>query len=282
MTDVSMKEIRERFEEDSSVQLRHFLKEPWSTKLKCAALKQDETDQLGNKRPPTGYEVGVSDSWKPVGPAHKQRFLEYSPQDVESLSMEDAGSILNHVKQKLCASPAFSRFLLCITSLDAPTGYRGRVRRFRPGLDYTVAHYGILTQTSVLDATLCFARGKGEQALRDEETGDLIGSEADALWESGDAGGFECYIAADDEEDENDEAEAEYNDEDETELLSVAVSNNTLSLVYRDPGTMRFVKYVASGAPSSRWDLALEYEIPPDEDESEEKNPVSSPEGKTP
>ena len=31
-------------------------------------------------------------------------------------------------------------------------GQRGEVRRFRPGLDYTVAHYGILTKDPQLDA----------------------------------------------------------------------------------------------------------------------------------
>ena len=94
----------------------------------------------------------------------------------------------------------------------------------------------------------------------DEETNELIGSDDDAIWESGDAGGFECYIAAD-ESGEDQGPDAEYDDEDDTKLLSVSASNNTLSLVYRDPGTMRFVKYVGAGAPSSRWDIALEYDV---------------------
>ena len=37
-----------------------------------------------------------------------------------------------------------------------PTGYRDELRRFRPGLDYTVAHHGAMTVTARLDATLCF------------------------------------------------------------------------------------------------------------------------------
>ena len=97
---------------------------------------------------------------------------------------------------------------------------------------------------SVLDATLCFCAGNGEQCTFDEETNELVGSDDDAIWESGDVGGFECYIAADEGEDDDNGPEAEYDDEDDTRLLSVSASNNTLSLVYRDPGTMRFVKYV--------------------------------------
>jgi hypothetical protein len=30
------------------------------------------------------------------------------------------------------------------------------VRRFRPGLDYTVAHFGVLTKDPRLDVVLCF------------------------------------------------------------------------------------------------------------------------------
>ena len=269
LTDASIEEIRLRFEEDSSVQLRHFLNNSWAERIQEAAMAQDENEKLGQKRPPTSYDVGVSNRWNPVGPAHKQRFLEYCQNDT-TIEQNDAGSLLDHVRQNLCVSTAFCKYLQCITSLCAPEAYRGRVRRFRPGLDYTVAHYGILTQTSVLDATLCFVCGNGKQCLRDEETGDLIGCDADAVWESGEVGGFECYISADDEEEEC--AEAVYNDDDDTELLSVSASNNTLSLVYRDPGTMRFVKYIASGAPSSRWDIALEYKIPPDENEAIEED----------
>ncbi len=61
-------------------------------------------------------------------------------------------------------------------------------------------------------------------------------------------------------------ADAEYDEEDDTKLLSVSASNNTLSIVYRDPGTMRFVKYVGAGAPSSRWDIAMEYEVDASDD----------------
>ena len=54
-------------------------------------------------------------------------------------------------------------------------------RRFRPGLDYTVAHYGILTTNAVLDATLCYCGSNGEQCTFDEKTGDLIGSDDDTM-----------------------------------------------------------------------------------------------------
>jgi len=284
LQDKYIDEIRECFENESSVQLRHFFNEEWSSKVKLATSLMDENDKLGkdHRRPSSSveYDVGVCDKWIPVGPAHKQRFLEYvgddDDDDVEDDTKDDspsstAGSLLCSMKRSVFESDAFGRWLKSVTSLGMPEGHRGRVRRFRPGLDYTVAHYGILTTSSVLDATMCFVAGKGDQCKYDEETGDLIGSDDDAIWDSGDVGGFECYIAADEGEGEETEADDEYNEDNDTKLLSVSASDNTLSLVYRDPGTMRFVKYVGSGAPSSRWDLSLEYSVIDDDDDEDEE-----------
>jgi len=245
-----MNEIQKRFENESSVQLRHFLLDEWNTKITTAIKNEDTRDKLGNDRPALDYQVGMTDKWKAVGPAHKQRFLQYNDESKDDTATTTAncsntGEHLHHIRHTLFKSTPFGKWLGYITSLDYPLGQRGRVRRFRPGLDYTVAHYGALTTHSVLDATLCFCAGNGEQCTFDEETNELIGSDDDAIWESGDVGGFECYIAADESgEEDNGGRDAEYDDDDDTRLLSVSASNNTLSLVYRDPGTMRFVKYV--------------------------------------
>jgi hypothetical protein len=265
----SIEDIRERFELESSVQLRQFLNAEWMDKIGAAMAREKEDS------PPKDYASGVNETWKAVGPAHKQRFLEFTDLQKE----EDGGSrspslgaILQHIKNHVFQSEPFGRLLKLMTSLGLPLGHRGRVRRFRPGLDYTVAHYGILTTQAVLDATLCFAAGTtGNQArVEEDETVEIAddGSEEDGIWDSGDVGGFECYIAADEEENE---AAAQYNDDDDTELLSVSVSNNTLSLVYRDPGTMRFVKYVGCRAPSSRFDVSMEYQVANDHNDEEEQ-----------
>ena len=285
LTSKSMNEIQQRFENESSVQLRHFLLDEWNDKIKTALVKEDERDKLGKDQPALDYHVGTTAKddckWKVVGPAHKQRFLQYDEESTDDLVVvckndnnDDIGSnahlgtgeYLRHLRRTVFQSAEFGRWLGWISSLGFPLGQRGRIRRFRPGLDYTVAHYGVLTTNAVLDATLCFCAGEGKQCTFDEETNELIGSDDDAVWESGDVGGFECYIAAD-ESGEDEGPDAEYDDEDDTKLLSVSASNNTLSLVYRDPGTMRFVKYVGSGAPSSRYDIALEYAVDAEDDD---------------
>jgi hypothetical protein len=269
----SIADIRGRFEEESSVQLRQFMNQEWIDKIDAAREKEDSPPLV------VDYASGVNETWKAVGPAHKQRFLEFqdpandqsgggSSSSSSSGGGASMGAMLQHIQTHVFQSEPFGRFLALITGLGLPLGHRGRVRRFRPGLDYTVAHYGILTTQAVLDATLCFAAGSGDQTRVDEGTGEIVsGSPDDAIWDSGEVGGFECYIAADE---EDNEAAAQYDDDDDTELLSVSVSNNTLSLVYRDPGTMRFVKYVGCRAPSSRFDVSMEYQVANDDDDEEE------------
>ncbi|KAJ1439095.1 Oxoglutarate/iron-dependent oxygenase, C-terminal degradation domain-containing protein, partial [Ochromonadaceae sp. CCMP2298] len=178
------------------------------------------------------------------------------------------------------------------------------VRRFRAGLDYTVAHYGVLTKVARLDATLCFVNddkefsdgvlgmgegvkgGKGvEKGVKgDEEDDDDDDEEEEQMeedyedaWDGGEVGGFECYIEAE-EDPENAEAAEVYRPEKdkgaedaETSLLSVSPCNNTLNLVLRDEGVMKFIKYVSANAPGGRWDVTAEFELDISDSSDEEE-----------
>ena len=108
-----------------------------------------------------------------------------------------------------------------------------------------------------LDATLCFSTA--------------VDADEAASWEVGEVGGYECYIAAEDDETEGDVAVYKTNDDNDNDgLLNVGAMANTLNLVHRDQGIMRFIKYVSFLAPSSRVDVMAEYkiDIPKDEDET--------------
>jgi Rps23 Pro-64 3,4-dihydroxylase Tpa1-like proline 4-hydroxylase len=251
LSEESMNEIQQRFEKDSSAQLRNFLKPTWVPKMQPQkSIVYDDAY----------YSSGISPEWQLQGPAHKQRYLKFIQDAKNTDDSLVVGSLLQHIKTNVFESDAMRRYLGFVTGLGNPTGIKdSQIRQFRPGLDYTVAHYGLLVDQSVLDATMCFVYDEND--------------DKDA-WESGDVGGFECYIEADDIDDDDRNGEKggtgktgngpadEYNEDDDTELLSVSASNNTLSLVYRDPGTMRFVKYIGSSAPSSRFDICVEYEVP--------------------
>lgn len=57
--------------------------------------------------------------------------------------------------------------------------------------------------------------------------------------------------------------------DDESGVLNVSPAANTLNLVLRDEGLMRFVKYLSASAPSSRFDVAMVYKPEPDSDSEE-------------
>ena len=373
----ALAEINEQFIQESSLQLTDFLAESLFARLMPALVMADHSQGVGHGRPQLDYIKGTSKRWQLQGPPHKRRYLQYLPptldtdlaasgagagaNDAGNDDAEQAGILLNSVRTELFESAAFGRFLAAVTSLR-PVGFRGEVRRFRAGLDYTVAHFGVLTKQSRLDATLCFvnddkaaaddivskrqtqcdqqrqsatcksdskkpklvvaatsSKGGGVDQEDEEEDDDY-----DAVWEGGDVGAFECFIEADEdpenaeaaevyrttsanpsekvakdqqqqgqklklkakstgsaeEEEAEEEAEEEEEDDDDddddggagdpsTSLLSVSAANNCLSLVLRDEGIMKFVKYVSANAPGSRWDVALEYEIEQDEEEED-------------
>ena len=79
---------------------------------------------------------------------------------------------------------------------------RAEARRFRPGLDYTLAHVGTLREELTIDLTLCFVPAAADA---DATSGDAAAARkkelaAGRLWASGDVGGFECYVATDGDE----------------------------------------------------------------------------------
>jgi len=245
--------IRKQFTESGSVQLKRFLRESVAASLGASCTTADEAASAGGGgRPEYNAGLGAGNcGWEAVGPAHMQRYLRFSAEQerpagaAAASAAETVGSTMEQIRSELFAAPAFWRLVHRLTGL-LPQSQRSQVRRFRPGLDYTVAHHGLLEDHALLDATLCVLRPQS--------------AEEQGLWDSGDAGGFECYIAA-----ENGElvaAEVYGGDDDQdNELLSVNAAPNTLNLVHRDPGTMRFLKYVGSAAPCSRFDISGTFEL---------------------
>ncbi|KAJ2798175.1 hypothetical protein H4S07_005759, partial [Coemansia furcata] len=55
------------------------------------------------------------------------------------------------------------------------------------------------------------------------------------------------------------------------ELLRIAPDANSLSLVLRDEGTLRFVKYLNHMAPEPRQEVAMVFAIAPDDSDEEEE-----------
>jgi prolyl 3-hydroxylase /prolyl 3,4-dihydroxylase len=266
----SMKKIQKQFQRESSIQLHHFLNSEVSQLVVENLIEADELCQLGQSRPSMNYAIGQSGDWKIKGPSHKQRYMVYTKGSASSDSISatstsrvglkggrgrinDAntltGDILSDLYSSFFNTPEFLRYLFILTTLPL-THSKYEIRRFRCGLDYLVANMSSLQPTPLLDVTLCFINSKSKKDQR--------------LWTSGDIGGYECYIEADPVDHESAATAEIYrvNDpEDDTELLSIQAGCNCLNIVLRDTEVMKFVKYVSYRAPSSRWDVSLEYKI---------------------
>ena len=142
-----------------------------------------------------------------------------------------------------------------------------------------------LLQDPRLDVVLCFVDDAPPLAAdekRSEEAsasaalgeGEGKGGEMDAgAWDLGEVGGFEAYLLAEDEDEVVDgkkgAADTYRQSDEESGVLNVSAASNSLNLVLRDEGLMRFVKFVSFLAPSSRYDLAME--CVPEEDGEEEE-----------
>ncbi|KAI9315085.1 Oxoglutarate and iron-dependent oxygenase degradation C-term-domain-containing protein [Dichotomocladium elegans] len=241
-----LSQLADRFLDESAVQCKEILKPDVYAKILAATTKADKEQFTPGVMAPHGTGVGAG--WAIHGAPHRLRFLEV---DSDAEIKCETAEVLGDIKTKF-ESEAFRQWLAVVSQLK-PQGCRGYARRFRPGHDYTLATTNTRGQ-SVLDVTLSLTTMPDAKSVE--------------LWETGEVGGYECYMAPHDEEE--DPATYKAADEDGA-LLTLTAGANEMSLVLRDEGVMRFVKYVSARAPGSRWDVAFEYDLPEEEDEGEEK-----------
>ncbi|KAK9367201.1 Oxoglutarate and iron-dependent oxygenase degradation C-term-domain-containing protein [Lipomyces kononenkoae] len=309
----SIVKSRDEFVELSLLELDHFLNDDFAAKLKeyIEALEDTSVPIQGSD------SAHVQPEWSVSRPPHKHRYLYLEP----SQDTEPTTPIQQLVA--VVVSPQFRKWLMSITGVAEPTHSSVLARRFRPGLDYTLA----TTSLNPVDES-------GNATTDDEESGGLLEGNLCITptvgWDDGEFGGYELYmddgIANGDEQeqkkngklehggadgDENDPAvylsgsrskrrkeleqlraeghlrvgaddslplsEDEANDdelsddssddgaEDGEDVVGDSVLHtsqakwNVLTIVYRDPGVLKFVKYVSQNAPGCRWDVTGEW-----------------------
>ncbi|KAF8076697.1 nuclear protein [Lyophyllum atratum] len=303
----TMETLSTRFAEESSLELHSFLSNSLAESLQPRLRELDTKDGLGEDRaghiPP--HTAGTQRAWSVKGPPHKWRYCVLNPHEdgapAEAVSPRAAQAssdkILRSLQDELFPSPAFRAWLAVVSRL-LPLSYAAEARRFRPGLDYTLA---TSEETDVrLDAVLGLTPGVKEQGKAEgSSNGTSLANALDDVrgWQAAEWGGWECYMAPHNEEDDPavyrsssrsksatnghavssngaqngkgsaspssadvDHEMADEEEEDST-LLTVQPGFNRLLLVLRDERVMRFVKYVSAAAEGSRWDVCGEYEV---------------------
>ncbi|KAJ6010118.1 hypothetical protein N7499_004478 [Penicillium canescens] len=289
-------EMSDAFSSESSLSLERFLNDKFASRM--SAYIEDQERQ---KLPTSSDEILAQSGWTVARPPHKHRYLYQHPS-----GQEESDNPIQELMNVLFPSQAFRKWLALITGVDHLTSHNLLARRFRRGADYTLAS-AYEGEEPRLEFSLCLTPSKGwekepeeEEEEEEDENGEAQGSSAKTSKPkketNGDAaegpavGGYEIYMAGDEEEDEEEDAEnadqvlgpkkakadpAIYRsagaDEDDGILFSTQAGWNRLSIVLRDSGTLKFVKYVSAAAKGDRWDITGEIGVEFEDDDEDEE-----------
>jgi Rps23 Pro-64 3,4-dihydroxylase Tpa1-like proline 4-hydroxylase len=289
LTPDTLDRVSEHFEENFSISLPGILSNKFASRLK-AHVEAQEAARL----PEDSSEIEKG-AWKVARPPHKHRFLYLQPGAAEQ---ED--SPISELLQDLLPSRQFRAWLHMATG-SVIESHDLVARRFRRGKDYTLAtgHEG----KPRLELNLGFTptAGWGDDMDDDDDDGNesdtseastIVNGASNGRSEASssknksqakgkgkasdrekaaekrpdeEVGGHEVYMAGDDDTNE-DAAVYKSSADDDNILFFQAAAWNKMSLVLRDSGTLRFVKYVSRNAKGDRWDISGTFEIEEQED----------------
>ncbi|QSL66866.1 hypothetical protein MERGE_001253 [Pneumocystis wakefieldiae] len=200
-----MVQLRETFLDHSVLELPDFLESTLSDHVKSwilAAERSSSTQTLLNVSPP----------WKLAKPLHKHRYLYID-------SPDSSDSPLTSLLRNLFNHPSFHQWIHFCTTLT-PSTFSTLIRRFRPGLDYTLA-IPHASSSPILDLILCLTPS--------------------GRWDHGQNGGYHLYMTP------------------ATPIHSILFNSNpswnTFHFILRDYGVLHFIKYLSLHSQASRWDI---------------------------
>ncbi|KAI1409753.1 Oxoglutarate and iron-dependent oxygenase degradation C-term-domain-containing protein [Hypoxylon sp. FL1857] len=291
LTPDTLEQISEHFDELSTITLPNLLGKKFAKKLRDYVTAQEAAPL-----PEESIEIEKG-PWRVAKPPHKHRFL-YLQSDSAASKKNGKGkeeySPIKELLEEFLPSPQFRRWLQIATK-SVVESHDFIARRFRRGKDYTLAtgHEGKPRLELTLGITPTSGWGGDEDEDEDdaaEENGDDAKAngkgkgkaKAEASKKKGkketeqeeeqeiEVGGHEVYMAGDDDADE-DAAVYKSGGDDDNILFFESPAWNRLSLVLRDSGALKFVKYVSRKAPGDRWDISGTFEVEEaDDDEDDE------------
>ncbi|KAK1688226.1 Oxoglutarate and iron-dependent oxygenase degradation C-term-domain-containing protein [Colletotrichum godetiae] len=297
LTPDTLEQISEHFEENSSITLSNILSKKFSARLKEYIESQESSKQhaLADN---DSDAIEKKSAWRVARPPHKHRFLYQQPAGADELRSAHEENPLTELLDHLLPSRQFREWLQVATG-TVVENHEFLARRFRRGQDYTLAtghdgkprlefNLGITPSKGWGDEEEDAEEEKPEEEEEEEEEAKPNGKAskkrnkgkgkakaepepAPAPEEETEVGGHEVYMAGDDGEEDEDAAIYKSSGDDDNILFFQAAAWNKLTLVLRDSGTLRFVKYVGRAAKGDRWDVSGALDIE-DEDEEGAKN----------
>ncbi|KAF3769209.1 hypothetical protein M406DRAFT_337475 [Cryphonectria parasitica EP155] len=287
LTPDTLEQMQEHFDENSSITVSNILNRKFSARLRDYIAKKD-----AGVLPEKSGQIEAETAWKVAKPPHKHRFLYLQPGQ-----KHEEESPIKELIEDLLPSPQFRAWLATATDCVIES-HDVLARRFRRGLDYTLAtgYEGKPRLELNLGLTTTPGWGDDEEEGEESEGGATVeqngktdgtnGSQSKSKskrksksraldreekekQEPEEVGGHEVYMAGDDGDDE-DAAIYKSSADDDNILFFQAAAWNKLTIVLRDSGTLRFVKYVSKKAKGDRWDISATFDIEEHEDEDED------------
>ncbi|KAI1158948.1 Oxoglutarate and iron-dependent oxygenase degradation C-term-domain-containing protein [Nemania serpens] len=214
--------------------------------------------------------------------------------------VDESDSPVRELLDEFLPSSQFRRWLEMATGCRIEA-HDFLARRFRRGKDYTLAtgHEGkprLELNLGITPTKGWEAQDEDDEAEDDDASGSKTngktpkkdrkgkdrgkpngkkpeqnGKEKDEA--AGEVGGHEVYMAGDEGDDNEDAAIYKTGNDEEGDniLFFQAAAWNRMSLVLRDNGPLRFIKYVSRRAKGDRWDISGTLEVEEEEEEEEEE-----------
>ncbi|KAI1461656.1 Oxoglutarate and iron-dependent oxygenase degradation C-term-domain-containing protein [Annulohypoxylon moriforme] len=295
LTPDTLEQVTDQFEEFSTITLPNLLGKKFAKKLRDYVVAQENAPLPEDS---TKIEKGP---WRVAKPPHKHRYL-YLQADgsKKNGASKEETSPIKELLDEFLPSPQFRRWLQIATG-SVVESHDFIARRFRRGKDYTLAtgHEGKPRLELTLGITPTTGWGGAEDEDEDE---DEAAAEEEHTKSKGkgkgkgkapkkngkkapeeeeepvEVGGHEVYMAGDDDTNEDAAIYKSGNDDDNILFFEAAAWNN-MSLVLRDSGALKFVKYVSQKAPGDRWDISGTFEVEEPEDDGDEDDNKPNGEG---
>lgn len=150
LEEVAISKIRDAFEQKSTVNLQQFLLPERMESIQKTCIAADKTDGVDTDGECDDAAGLKRAGWTLLGPAHMRRYLTTTAGVHNVEQQDETATALIGLQKGLFQSEEFASWLWAATGIR-PTGHRAEVRRFRSGMDYTVAHHGQLEQETRLD-----------------------------------------------------------------------------------------------------------------------------------
>lgn len=278
LTPDTLEQICEQFLELSSVTLDGLLSNKFSDKIRAYIEEQEKS-----KTDTDSAAIEKSSSWRVAKPPHKHRFLYQQPSTDDPSSVSADTNPIQELLDVFLPSPQFRRWLEIAADCNIEN-YDFLARRFRNGSDYALATSHDGEPRLEISLGLTPTTGWGDEDKEDEDgaedneekekestdatedkkaqqpkadaTADQAAGNAEE--DQDDVGGHEVYMAGDDDSPNDDAAiyKTSSDADDDNVLFTVPPNWNKMSIVLRDSGVLKFVKYVSRNAQGDRWDVS--------------------------